>query len=263
MEGLLCTRRGIRRGRARVSGRRHRGAAHPLHRRARELLGRQPDPVDGEEGRMSPRTATSFGVGHTVSRLTAARVLADVELPADRDPGRRRPLRPGRRRRVDRPRHGRRPADHAAQFDHGVVRVLNLEAAAKTMSTLHTSTTGARRCPSASASSRWCARSAHGPTSPRLRRWEPWPNDTLLRANLASEAYQLGAPVLLGAPARPRPRPPSRAPCHVHAAAAGRARFALRYAAPLRVGRHLARIRSRCSATTCPAASTARASSGG
>ena len=142
---------------------------------------------------MSPRTATSFGVGHTVSRLTAARVLADAQLQADRHPGRRRPLRPGRRRRVDRRRHRRRPADHPAPVrPRRRARAGSRGGRKDDEHPAHLD----RLAPPAARRLRRRADGARGRStgqrSRRLRQWELWPNDTLLRANLASEAYQLG-----------------------------------------------------------------------
>ena len=94
--------------------------------------------------------------------------------------------------------------------------------------------------------------------------WELWPNDTLLRANLASEAYQLGhlsswAVQAAEAKTAVVSAMPTWTP--LKRAVLG---FALRYAgAPVRVGRHIAEPAGRVRRRTSRAASTARGSCGG
>jgi cell wall-associated NlpC family hydrolase len=142
---------------------------------------------------MSPRTATSFGVGHTVSRLTAARVLADVNFQQTGTPVAADPYTQAVAAGWIGPGTGAAQPITQLQFDHGVVRVLHLEAAAKTMSTLHTSTNWRPPLPVGFGVEQMVrAVGARANVPDGSDRWELWPNDTLLRANLASEAYQLG-----------------------------------------------------------------------
>jgi cell wall-associated NlpC family hydrolase len=146
-----------------------------------------------KQGWMSPRTATSFGVGHTVSRLTAARVLADVNFQQTGTPVAADPYTQAVAAGWIGPGTGAAQPITQLQFDHGVVRVLHLEAAAKTMSTLHTSTNWRPPLPVGFGVEQMVrAVGARANVPDGSDRWELWPNDTLLRANLASEAYQLG-----------------------------------------------------------------------
>ncbi len=73
------------------------------------------------------------------------------------------------------------------------MRVLGLESAAKTMGTLHTSTGWRPPLPVGFGVEQMVrAVGARANVPEGFDQWELWPNDTLLRANLASEAYQLG-----------------------------------------------------------------------
>jgi len=146
-------------------------------------------------GWMTPRTATSFGVGHTVSRLTAARVLAELNAKVS-------------------PAHTPVAADPYSQavaagwigagtgpdqvitqlqFDHGVVRILGLQPTAKALSGLHTSTGWHPALPVGFGVEQMVRAVGARVNAPDgSDQWELWPNDGLLRADLAAEAYQLG-----------------------------------------------------------------------
>jgi cell wall-associated NlpC family hydrolase len=146
-----------------------------------------------KHGWMSPRSATSFGVSHTVSRLTAARVLADLNFTQTRTPVATDPYAQAVAAGWIGPGTGADQAITQLQFDHGVVRVLGLGSAAKTMSTLHTSTGWRPPLPAGFGVEQMVrAIGARMNVPEGSDQWELWPNDTLRRANLAAEAYQLG-----------------------------------------------------------------------
>jgi len=146
-----------------------------------------------KRGWMTPRTPTHFGVAHTVSRLTAARVLADLDFQQTGTPVAADPYTQAVAAGWIGPGTGASQTITQLQFDHGVVRVLGLESAAKTMSTLHTST-GWRPPLSVGFGVEQMVRAvgARINAPEGSDQWELWPNNTLLRANLAAEAYQLG-----------------------------------------------------------------------
>ena len=194
-----------------------------------------------KQGWMSPRTATSFGVGHTVSRLTAARVLADVNFqqtgtPVAADPyaqavaagwigrrHRRRPadhaaaVRPRRRARAE-SRGGRKDAEHPAHLD---------QLAPPAARRLRRRTDGARgRCT--------------GQRSRRLRQVGALAERHAAARQPGLRGLPARAPVLLGRPGSRGQDGRGERHAHVDAAQAGRARIraALRRRA-LCVGRHL------------------------
>ncbi len=146
-----------------------------------------------KQGWMTPRTTTHFGVAHTVSRLTAARVLADLAFQQNATPVAADPYAEAIAAGWIGAGAGATDPITQLQFDHGVVRVLGLGTAARTMSTLHTSTGWRPPLPVGFGVEQMVrAVGARANVPEGFDQWELWPNDTLLRANLASEAYQLG-----------------------------------------------------------------------
>jgi cell wall-associated NlpC family hydrolase len=146
------------------------------------------------QGWMSPRRPTTFGVGHTVSRLTAARVLAELNLklnptePVAPDPYTQAVTAGwiGAGTGPDQP-------ITQLQFDHGAVRILGLQAAATTMSTLQTATGWKPALPEGFGVEQMIRAVGARVNAPQgSDQWELWPQDPLLRADLAAEAYQLG-----------------------------------------------------------------------
>ena len=145
------------------------------------------------KGWMTPRGVHNFGVGHTVSRLTAARVLAHLNLklnptePVAADPYTQAVA-------AGWITAGTGPAQPITQleFDHGAVRILKLNAAATTMNTLHTSTGWHPALPQGFGVEQMIRAVGARANAPEgFDQWELWPRDDLLRANLASEAFQL------------------------------------------------------------------------
>jgi cell wall-associated NlpC family hydrolase len=147
-----------------------------------------------QQGWMKPRGPHTFGVGHTVSRLTAARVLAELNLqlhptqPVAADPYSQAVaagwIRAGT---------GADQPITQLQFDHGAVRILRLDAAATAMNALHTSTGWHPALPKGFGVEQMIRAVGARVNAPEgSDQWELWPQDELLRANLASEAYQLG-----------------------------------------------------------------------
>jgi NlpC/P60 family len=145
------------------------------------------------KGWMTPRTPHTFGVGHTVSRLTAARVLANLNQQLNvaehvaADPYTQAVA-------AGWISAGTGPAQPITQvqFDHGAVRVLGLEAAARTMNTLHTATGWRPALPQGFGAEQMIRAVGARVNAPEgSDQWELWPRDLLLRANLATEAYQL------------------------------------------------------------------------
>jgi cell wall-associated NlpC family hydrolase len=145
------------------------------------------------KGWMNPRGSHTFGVGHTVSRLTAARVLASLNLelnptePVAADPYTQAVA-------AGWITAGTGPAQPITQlqFDHAAVRILRLNAAATTMNTLHTSTGWHPALPQGFGVEQMIRAVGARANAPEgFDQWELWPRDDLLRANLASEAFQL------------------------------------------------------------------------
>jgi cell wall-associated NlpC family hydrolase len=146
------------------------------------------------QGWMTPRSPHTFGVGHTVSRLTAARVLAELNLqlnptePVATDPYTQAVAAGwiGAGTGADQP-------ITQLQFDHGAVRILGLQAAATAMNALHTSTGWRPALPEGFGVEQMIRAVGARVNAPEgSDQWELWPQDALLRANLASEAFQLG-----------------------------------------------------------------------
>ena len=141
---------------------------------------------------MSPRSTTRFGVGHTVSRLTAARVLADLNQQVTSTPVAANPYTQAVAAAWIGPGDGADDTITQLQFDKGVVRILGLLPAAKTLSTIHTSDGWRPPFPrgfGVEQMVRAVGARVNAPTG--FDRWELWPGSTLLRADLAAEAYQL------------------------------------------------------------------------
>lgn len=145
------------------------------------------------KGWMTPRSPHTFGVGHTVSRLTAARVLADLNFqlnptePVQADPYTQAVAAGwmGAGTGADQP-------ITQLQFDRGAVRILGLQPAARAIATLHTSSGWHPALPQGFGVEQMIRAVGARVNAPEgSDQWELWPQDTLLRANLASEAYQL------------------------------------------------------------------------
>jgi hypothetical protein len=144
-------------------------------------------------GWMTPRTSTSFGVGHTVSRLTAARVLAELNLKVNRTPVAANPYTQAVAAGWIGAGTGADQVITQLQFDHGVVRILGLQPTAKALSGLHTSTGWRPTLPVGFGVEQMVRAVGARVNAPDgSDQWELWPNDALLRADLAAEAYQLG-----------------------------------------------------------------------
>jgi cell wall-associated NlpC family hydrolase len=145
-------------------------------------------------GWMTPRSPHTFGVGHTVSRLTAARVLAELNLQQNpTEPVQADPYTQAVGAGWIGAGTGPDQAITQLQFDHGAVRILGLQAAAKTMGTLHTSTGWRPSLPEGFGVEQMIRAVGARVNAPQgSDQWELWPQSLLLRADLAAEAYQLG-----------------------------------------------------------------------
>src|SRR5436305_7005649 len=146
-------------------------------------------------GWMTPRTTTTFGVGHTVSRLTAARVLAELnaKVSAAHTPVAANPYTQAVTAGWIGAGTGPDQVISQLQFDHGVVRILGLQPTAKALSGLHTSTGWRPALPVGFGVEQMVRAVGARVNAPDgSDQWELWPNDDLLRADLAAEAYQLG-----------------------------------------------------------------------
>jgi cell wall-associated NlpC family hydrolase len=146
-------------------------------------------------GWMKPRTATSFGVGHTVSRSTAARVLAELnaKVSAGHTPVAADPYAQAVAAGWIVAGTGSSQVITQRQFDRGVVMILGLMPTAKAVSKLHTSTGWHPSLPAGFGVEQMVRAVGARVNAPDgSDRWELMPNDDLLRADLAAEAYQLG-----------------------------------------------------------------------
>ena len=146
-------------------------------------------------GWITPRTTTSFGVGHTVSRLTAARVLAELnaKVSSAHTPVAADPYSQAVAAGWIGAGTGPDQVITQLQFDHGVVRILGLQPTAKALSGLHTSTGWHPTLPVGFGVEQMVRAVGARVNAPDgSDQWELWPNDDLLRADLAAEAYQLG-----------------------------------------------------------------------
>jgi cell wall-associated NlpC family hydrolase len=141
---------------------------------------------------ITPRAPTKFGVSHTVSRLTAARVLASLNhrqngIPVAADPY---------QQAVDA--HWILAGGGADQpitqreFDRGVLRVLGLYHDAVTLGSLRTADGWKPALPDGFGVEqivRAIGGRVNAPDGSDV--WEEWPDQPLLRANLAVESYAL------------------------------------------------------------------------
>lgn len=144
-------------------------------------------------GWMKPRTATSFGVGHTVSRTTAARVLAALNRKVHGTAVTADPYSQAVAAGWIGAGTGRSQVITQRQFDHGVVQILGLLPTAKALSKLHTSSGWHPKLPVGFGVEQMVRAVGARVNAPDgSDRWELMPNDDLLRADLAAEAYQLG-----------------------------------------------------------------------
>jgi hypothetical protein len=146
-------------------------------------------------GWMKPRTPTSFGVGHTASRSTAARVLAELnrKVSTGHPPVAADPYAQAVAAGWIGAGTGPSQAITQRQFDHGVVQILGLLPTAKALSKLHTSSGWHPRLPAGFGVEQMVRAVGARVNAPDgSDRWELMPNDDLLRADLAAEAYQLG-----------------------------------------------------------------------
>jgi cell wall-associated NlpC family hydrolase len=141
---------------------------------------------------MTPRSATRFGVGHTVSRLTAARVLADLNRQVTQAPVAANPYTQAVAARWIGPGTGADDTITQLQFDKAVVRILGLLPAAKTLSTIHTSDGWRPPIPVGFGVEQMVRAIGARVNAPAgSDQWELWPSNRLVRADLAVEAYQL------------------------------------------------------------------------
>ena len=141
---------------------------------------------------MTPRSADRFGVGHTVSRLTAARVLAQLEQQVTQTPVAANPYTQAVAAHWIGPGTGADDTITQLQFDKAVVRILGLLPAAKTLSTIHTSDGWRPPIPvgfGVEQMVRAIGARVNAPTG--SDQWELWPSNMLVRADLAAEAYRL------------------------------------------------------------------------
>jgi hypothetical protein len=144
-------------------------------------------------GWMKPRTATSFGVGHTVSRTTAARVLAALNRKVHGTAVTADPYSQAVAAGWIGAGTGRSQVITQRQFDHGVVQILGLLPTAKALSKLHTSSGWHPKLPVGFGVEQMVRAVGARVNAPDgSDRWELMPNDDLVRADLAAEAYQLG-----------------------------------------------------------------------
>src|SRR5689334_10024653 len=146
-------------------------------------------------GWMKPRTATSFGVGHTVSRSTAARVLAELnrKVSAGHTPVAADPYAQAVAAGWIGAGTGASQVITQRQFDHGVVQILGLLPTARALGKLHTSSGWHPKLPVGFGVEQMVRAVGARVNAPDgSDRWELMPNDELLRADLAAEAYQLG-----------------------------------------------------------------------
>jgi hypothetical protein len=146
-------------------------------------------------GWMKPRTATTFGVGHTVSRATAAHVLAELnqKVSAAHTPVAADPYAQAVAAGWIGAGAGPSQVITQRQFDHGVVQILGLLPTAKALSKLHTSSGWHPTLPAGFGVEQMVRAVGARVNAPDgSDRWELMPNDDLLRADLAAEAYQLG-----------------------------------------------------------------------
>jgi NlpC/P60 family len=143
-------------------------------------------------GWMNPRSSSHFGVGHSASRLTAARVLALVNRSRTGTPVAADPYTQAVAAGWIGAGTGPAQPITQLQFDSGVVRVLGLQAAARTMSGLHASTGWRPPLPFGFGVEQMVRAVGARVNAPDgSDQWELWPSDVLRRANLAVEAYQL------------------------------------------------------------------------
>jgi cell wall-associated NlpC family hydrolase len=141
---------------------------------------------------MTPRSTDHFGIGHTASRLTAARVLADLNQQVTQTPVATDPYTQAVTAGWIGPGTGADDTITQLQFDKGVVRILGLLPAAKTLSTIHTSDGWKPPIPEGFGVEQMVrAVGARVNVPAGSDQWEMWPTNTLLRADLAAEAYQL------------------------------------------------------------------------
>jgi cell wall-associated NlpC family hydrolase len=146
-------------------------------------------------GWMQPRTPTTFGVGHTVSRSTAARVLAELnaKVSAGHTPVAADPYAQAVAAGWIAAGTGPSQVVTQRQFDRGVVTILGLMPTAKRVSKLHTSTGWHPTLPAGFGVEQMVRAVGARVNAPEgSDQWELMPNDDLLRADLAAEAYQLG-----------------------------------------------------------------------
>jgi len=145
------------------------------------------------KGWMAPRAPHAFGVGHTVSRLTAARVLANLDRQLHGTPVAADPYTEAVKAAWIGAGTGAADTITQLQFDRGVVRLLGLKPSVKIMRTLHTSTGWRPPLPSGFGAEQLIRAVGGRVNAPDgSDQWELWPSDTLRRANLAAEAWQLG-----------------------------------------------------------------------
>ncbi|HEY3766115.1 MAG TPA: NlpC/P60 family protein [Gaiellales bacterium] len=146
-----------------------------------------------KQGWMTPRSTSRFGIAHTASRLTAARVLAELDQTVNATPVAADPYTQAVTAGWMGPGTGADGTITQLQFDKGVVDILGLTSTAKTLSTLHTSN-GWRPPLSVGFGVEQTVRAlgARVNAPEGFDQWEMWPSNMLLRADLAAEAYQLG-----------------------------------------------------------------------
>jgi cell wall-associated NlpC family hydrolase len=143
-------------------------------------------------GWITPRAPTRFGVAHTASRLTAARVLASLYRRQTGTPVAADPFQQAVAAHWMTAGTGPDQPITQREFDRGVVRVLGLYHDAVTLGQLRTADGWKPPLPGGFGVEQVVRAIGARVNAPDgSDQWEEWPNQPLLRANLAVEAHAL------------------------------------------------------------------------